>query len=121
MNLRLDDRQIISLKWRFRCELAALPADFLWSTDSESVWAFSAAEKDGIAAALGKLKLPYTIEPVDQPDPAHVALLQGKVHSREEAFAALAALAAGEIPAIPELRLEGLEQKVKALELKVKA
>ena len=121
MNLRIDDQQIIPLRWRLRCDLPRLPIDSSYATDSEAIWAFSDDERDAIAAALDKLKLPYTITAVDQPDPAHLALLQGKVRSREAAFAALAALAAGETPAIPELRLEELEQKVKALEVKPKA
>jgi len=121
MELRLDDNQIIPLKWRLRCDLKRLAAEFAWPTDAEAVWAFSDAERDAIAAALDKVKLPYTIEPVDQPNPAHLALLQGKVHSRSEALAALAALAAGDTPDIPELRLKELEQKVKALEEKPKA
>ncbi|HUU55651.1 MAG TPA: hypothetical protein VMY87_12095 [Armatimonadota bacterium] len=121
MDLRLDDNQIIPVKWRLRCDLKRLPLETPWPTDHEAVLAYSDAERDAIAAALDKAKLPYTIEAVDQPSPAHLALLQGKVHSRSEALAALAALAAGETPAIPELRLEELEQKVKALEVKPKA
>jgi len=117
MDLRLDDQQIIPLKWRIRCDLARLPVDSVWTTDADAVWAFSDAERDAIAAALDKARLLYTIEPVDQPDPAHLTLLQGKVHSRSEALAALATLAAGETPPIPELQLAQIDQRVKDLEI----
>ncbi|HUU54483.1 MAG TPA: hypothetical protein VMY87_06130 [Armatimonadota bacterium] len=117
MDLRLDDNQIIPLRYRVLCDLRALPQEFPWPTDARGILAYTAAERDAIAAALDKARLPYTIEAVDQPSPAHVALLQGKVHSRSEALAALAALAAGETPAIPELQLSLIDQRVKDLEI----
>jgi len=94
------------------CDPAALPDDVLFPTDDRGVLAYSAAECDTIAAALGELHIPYTIEPVDQPDPAHLAALQGNVSTRSEALAALEALGKGETPAIPELRLKRLEDDV---------
>jgi len=117
MDLRLDDNRIIPLKHRLLCDPRKLPEGFPWPTDARGVLAYTAAERDAITAALDKAKLAYTIEAVDQPSPAHVALLQGKVHSRSDALAALAALAAGETPAIPELQLSLIDQRVKDLEV----
>ena len=112
MELRVDDSQIIPVTHRLVCDLGKLPEDVVLPTDDRGVLAYSAAERDTIAAALDKIKLPYTIEPVDQPDPAHLALLQGTVSSRSEALAAFEALGQGQTPAIPELRLKQIEADV---------
>lgn len=117
MDIRVDDDQIIPVTHRVACDLAKAGDDLPFARDDRGLLAYSAAERDTIAAALDKLKLPYTIEPVDQPDPAHLALLQGKIHSRSEALAALAALTVGQTPAIPELQLASIDQRVKDLEL----
>ncbi len=112
MDCRVIDGTIQPLLHRLLCDLKALPADCLFPRDERGLLAFSPAERDAIGAALDELKLPYTIEAVDQPDPAHLASLQGHVSSRTEALAALAQLAAGETPDIPELRLKQLEAEV---------
>ncbi len=116
IDLRLDDGHIIPVTHRIVCDLGKLPDGFAFPTDDRGILAYSPAERDTIAAALDELKLPYTIEAVDQPDPAHLALLQGTVSSRSAALAALAQLAAGETPDIPELRIQQLEAKVATLE-----
>jgi len=112
MNIRVDDGRIIPVTHRLICDLGKLPDDVSFATDGQGVLAYSDAERDAIAAALDELKLPYTIEAVDQPDPAHVEQLQGHVSSRSEALAALEALGRGQTPAIPELRLKQLETDV---------
>jgi len=117
MDLRVDDDQIIPVTHRVVCDLRALPQEFPFPTDDRGILAYSTTDRDAIATALDKLKLPYTIEAVDQPSPVHLALLQGKVHSRSEALAALTALAAGATPAIPELQLSLIDQRVKDLEI----
>ena len=114
MDCKVNDGQIIPVKWRIPCDLAAIPD--LWPTDDRAVLAYSNDERDAIAAALDELKIPSTIDAVDQPNAAHLALLQGTVSSRSEALAALEALGQGETPAIPELRLKQIEAKVATLE-----
>ncbi len=112
MDCRIDDGQIITVKHLIICDLARLPEEFLWSTDDRGVRAFSDDDRDAITTELDQLKLPYTVEDMDQPDPVHLAALQGLVTNPAEAFAALAALGRGETPDIPELRLRKLEADV---------
>jgi len=112
MDIRVDDNQIIPVTHRLVCDLRKLPEDFTHRTDDRGILGYSDAERDAIAAALDKLKLPYIVEAVEQPDPAHLAQLQGHVSSRTEALAALEALGKGETPAIPELRLKQIEADV---------
>ena len=116
MDIRVDDSQIIPVTHRILCDLGKLPEHVAFPTDARGILAYSAAERDAIAAALDELKLPYTIEPVDQPDSSHLELLQGTVSSRSEALAALEALGKGETPAIPELRIDA---QIKALQADV--
>ncbi|HUU54737.1 MAG TPA: hypothetical protein VMY87_07440 [Armatimonadota bacterium] len=115
MDIRVDDSQIIPVTHRILCDLGKLPEHVAFPTDARGILAYSAAERDAIAAALDKLKLPYTIEAVDQPNAAHVEQLQGHVSSRSEALSALEALGQGETPAIPELRLKQIEADVTEL------
>ena len=115
MELRVDDSQIIPVTHRIVCDPGKLPEGVAFPTDDRGILAYSDAERDAITAALDKLKLPYIIEAVDQPDPAHLALLQGTVSSRSEALSALEALGQGETPAIPELRLKQIEADVTEL------
>jgi len=109
MDCRVDDGQISPLQWEIRCDLAALPDTFLWPTGDRAVLAYSDEERDTITAALDKLKIIHTVQAVDQPDPALLAACQGKVHTRTEA---LAALAAGK----PPLTLADLDSRLTNLE-----
>jgi len=112
MNVRVDDSHIIPVTHRIVCDLGKLPEHVAFPTDDRGILAYSAAERDAITADLNAAKLPYTIEAVDQPNAAHLALLQGTVSSRSQALAALDALGKGETPAIPELRLKQIEADV---------
>ena len=116
MDLRVDDGQIIPLRYRITCRAGipmpagAADATLPFPTDSDGrLLAYSDKERDAITAALDKLKFPYTIEPEDQPDPAILAACQGNVRTRSEA---LAALAAGRPPAT----LADLTARVQQLE-----
>lgn len=112
MDCRVDDGQVITVKYVIVCDLSALPDEFSWSTDDRGVRAFSDDDRDAIMVDLDELKLPYTVEPVDQPDPSHLAQIQGHVSSRSEALAALDALSKGDTPDILSLRLRRLETDV---------
>jgi len=110
--LRVDDNRIVPASHRLVCDLRKLSMDWAYAADDRGLLAYSSQERDAIAAALDNLKLPYTIEPVDQPNAAHLELLQGTVSSRSQALAALEALGKGETPDIRELRLKQLEADV---------
>lgn len=109
MDCRVDDGQIVPLRYRILCELAALPEASRWPSDAGAVLAYSDDEKKTITAALDEMKIAYAIEPVDQPDPAVLAACQGKVWTRSDA---LTALAAGHPPAT----LSDLAERVTQLE-----
>jgi hypothetical protein len=112
MDLRVDDQKIVPLRYRIRCDLmAAMPNPMLpppWPTDERGFLAYSDAERDEIAAALANAKVAYTIDAIPQPDPTLLAACQGKVRSRSEA---LAALAAGK----PPVTLEAIAADVEEL------
>ena len=112
MDLRVDDGQIIPLRYRISCKAGtsiAAYADF-GPTDSQGrLLAYSDKESEAITTALDKLKIPYTIEPEGQPHPAILAACQGKLRSRTEA---LTAFAAGRPPA----SLADLTARVQQLE-----
>jgi len=109
MDCRVDDGQIIPLRYRISCEIERLPEQFAWPAHDGAVLAYSDDERKTITGALDKLNIPYSIEALQQPDPAVLAACQGKVSSRTEA---LAALAAGRPPA----SLSDLQQRVEQLE-----
>ena len=115
MDLRMDDKQIIPLRFRIRCDLKLVDHNYYpWPTDFQGILAYNDAERDQICAALDKAKIPYTIEAVDQPDLTLLAACQGKVTSRSEA---LTALAAGK----PPVTLESIAARVEVIESKVPA
>ena len=117
MDLKVDDGNIIPLLYRIRCDLKLIGQEldsFPWPTDALGALAYTDAERTQICAALDKAKVTYTIEAVDQPDPTILAACQGKVTSRTEA---LAALAAGK----PPVTLETIAARVDVIESKVPA
>jgi len=119
MDLRVIDARIEPLLCRIACDLQKVPLDPVTRlpkdprleapTDDSAFLAYSAAERDTIHAALLAAKLAYQTVPADQPDPAILAACQGKVRSRTEA---LAALAAGRAP----VTLADLSARVTQLE-----
>ncbi len=109
MDLRVEDGHIIPVTHRIVCDLSLLPDDFAFPTGDRAVLAYSAAERDAITADLDELKIPYSIEAVDQPDPTLLAACQGKVRTRTEA---LTARAAGKAP----VTLADLDQRLTAVE-----
>ena len=109
MDCRVDAGQIIPVSHRIICDPKGLTESNHWRTYEEGILAFSDQDRDTITAALDELKIPYTIEAVDQPDAALLAACQGKVRTRS---AALAALAAGK----PPVTLADLDQRLTNLE-----
>jgi len=113
MDLKVTDAQIIPACWLLRCEPPKPPANPLapdpvpYPYLGGGYLAYTDQERDAIAAALGKLSIPYVAEPMAQPDPALLAACQGKVHSRSEA---LAALATGKPPVTLETIAADVEQ-----------
>ena len=117
MDVRVTDGNIDPVQSRIR---AAKPAPDLigpWSVDDVGAFlSYSAADTAAITKALDGLGIGAAVIAEPQPNPTHLALLQGTVSSRSEALAALEALGKGETPAIPELRLKQLEAQVADLE-----
>jgi hypothetical protein len=109
MDCKVIGSQIAPLKYRIRPE-QPLPRglDIAWPTDdSAAILAYSDAERDGIVGILTSAAIEFTVKVEPQPDPALLAACQGKVHSRSEA---LAALAAGKPPVTLETIAADVEQ-----------
>ena len=113
MDCKAIGTTIVPLLWRIAPgkPVSTTPGTLLRFGIDESgrLLTYSAEERDEITHELDAAKITYKLLAEDQPDTAHLALLQGKVNSRSDALAALEALGKGETPAIPELRLKAIE------------
>jgi len=115
MDVRVSDGRVEPLFARVKAawkpmegEISPWPQDDLGSflaDDLGSFLAFSQAEVDAMLALDPKAQ----VFPEPQPDPTLLAALQGKVSSRSEA---LACLAAGKVP----VTIQDLDQRMRAVE-----
>jgi len=113
MDLRVTDNQIQPILSRIR------PSAPMPGNGSDPALPLAPAERDAITKALEAAAIPYTIAPESQPDPTLLAALQGKVATRTQA---LAALAAGKPPitiADLALRLDKAAADITTLQSKV--
>jgi len=129
MDCRVCDGRIEPLLYRIACDLKAIPIDpetgrpldprLEAPTDDAAFLAYSDAERNDIQAGLLAAKIAYNTRREGQPDPTLLAACQGKVGSRSEALAALAAGSAPETTESLAAKVKELDAQVKALAAKV--
>jgi hypothetical protein len=86
---QLREAVVEALLCRVECDAAKL-GEVLWPRYKAGFLAFTAEEQRDIVAALEAAHLPYRVLPAEQPEPAALATLQGRVATRSEALARLA-------------------------------